>query len=427
MRINKKSIGLLVLFFTKQGLGLGAETLEQAFAEAVNKNQRISAAQANSQAAEQQIFAAQGQRMPQLNVSGGYTQLSETPSAQTNVEGRPAQFPVSTAGSANAQAIISLPVFTSGRISHSIEAAEAAALASQHDETTTILNIKLQVANAFIAIFRAEKALQVAQSHVVSLKAHAKDVRNLYDQGMVARNDWLAADVELSNAEQQVLQQENSVQMAKANFNQLLNRDLTANVELIEQFPEIPQGDYAALSQQALLKRAELSGLAEQVHALEQQAASVKAGLWPQVNVSGGYQYTQNQYQTYEGIWMANATVQWQIYDGSTAHRSDALIRQALAVNSQRNDLISAIQLQVRQAWLAIQETQKRVIVTQQATGQADENLKVSTERYQQGLAGHTEVLDAESLRIRTYDNFNNARYDAVMANLNLRRALGIL
>jgi len=425
MRINKKSICLLALLFARSGLA--AETLEQAFAEAVNKNQRIFAAKANSQAAEQQIFAAQGQRMPQFNVSGGYTQLSDTPSAQTEVEGRPAQFPISTAGSANAQAIISLPVFTSGRISHSIEAAEAAALASQHDETTTVLNIKLQVANAFIAIFRAEKSLEVAQSHVISLKAHAKDVHNLYEQGMVARNDLLAAEVELSNAEQSVLQQENRVQMAKANFNQLLNRDLTAEVELIEQFPEIPQGDYAALSQQALLKRAELSGLAEQAHALEEQAASVKAGLWPQVNVSGGYQYTQNEYQTYEGMWMANATVQWQIYDGSTAHRSDALNSQALAVSSQRNDLISAIQLQVRQAWLAIQETQKRVAVTQKATGQADENLKVSNERYQQGLAAHIEVLNAEDLRIRTYNNFNNARYDAVMANLNLRRALGIL
>ncbi len=425
MRINKKSICLLALLFTRSGLA--AETLEQAFAEAVNKNQRIFAAKANSQAAEQQIFAAQGQRMPQFNVSGGYTQLSDTPTAQTEVDGNSAQFPVSAAGSANAQAIISLPVFTSGRISHSIEAAEAAALASQHDETTTILNIKLQVASAFIAIFRAEKSLEVAQSHVISLKAHAKDVYNLYEQGMVARNDLLAAEVELSNAEQSVLQQENRVQMAKANFNQLLNRDLTANVDLIEQFPEIPQGDYAELSEQALLKRAELSGLAEQAHALEEQAASVKAGLWPQVNVSGGYQYTQNKYQTYEGMWMANATVQWQIYDGSTAHRSDALNSQALAVSSQRNDLISAIQLQVRQAWLAIQETQKRVAVTQKATGQADENLKVSNERYQQGLAAHIEVLNAEDLRIRTYNNFNNARYDAVMANLNLRRALGIL
>ncbi len=425
MRINKKSICLLALFFTKSGFA--AETLEQAFTEAVNKNQRIFAAQASSQAAEQQIFAAQGQRLPQFNVSGGYTQLSDTPTVQTDVGGQAAQFPMGQAGSANAQAIISLPVFTSGRISHNIEAAEAAALVSQHNETTTVLNIKLQVGNAFIAIFRTETALQVAQSHVITLKSHAKDVKNLYEQGMVARNDLLAAEVELSNAEQQVLQQENRVQIAKANFNQLLNRDLTTAVELIEEFPAVPQGDYVALSQEALLKRSELSGLTEQEHALEEQAASVKAGLWPQVNVSGGYQYTQNKYQIYEGLWMANATVQWQIYDGSTAHRSDALTSQALAVNSQRNDLISAIQLQVRQAWLDVGETQKRIKVTQKAISQADENLKVSTERYQQGLASNTEVLDAESLRVTTYDNFNNARYDAVMANLNLRRALGIL
>ena len=54
------------------------------------------------------------------------------------------------------------------------------------------------MANAFIAVLRAEKALLVAQSHVTSLKAHAKDVSNLHQQAMVARNDLLAAKVELT-------------------------------------------------------------------------------------------------------------------------------------------------------------------------------------------------------------------------------------
>lgn len=427
MLSNKNSLLLIALIFSQASIA--EETLQQAFVEALNQNQRILAAKANSQAAEQQLFAAQGQRLPQLNVRGGYTQLSETPTAQTIVTGQEqmAQFPVGEAGSGNAQAIISMPVFTSGRISHSIEAAEASKQATELNETTTALNIKLQVANAFIAIFRAEKALQVAESHVKSLKAHAKDVNNLYRQGMVARNDLLASQVRLSNAKQSVLQQGNRLNIAKAHFNQLLNRELTTEVNLLEQFPAIPQGDFAALSQEALIKRPELSALTLQAHAFEQQAASEKAGLWPQVKVSGGYQYEQNRYQTYEGMWMANATVEWKIYDGSTAHRSDALNHQALALNAQRNDLVSTIQLQVRQAWLDLQETQQRVQVAQEAISQADENLKVSTERYQQGLATNTEVLDAEDLRTQSYDNFNNARYDTAMANLNLRRALGIL
>jgi len=404
-----------------------AETLEEVFAVALTHNQRIVAAKTNTLAFEQQVFAAQGQRLPQVNLKGGYTQLSDTPSAETEVGGQPAQFPMAQAGSGNAQAIISMPLFTSGRISHDIEAAEANQRATEHNEISTALTIKLQVAQAFITIFRTQKALQVAQSHVTSLKAHAKDVHNLYQQGMVARNDLLAAEVSLSNAQQTVLHVENRLNIAQAHFNQLLNRDLTANVDLIEAFPIIQQGDFSTLKTEALRKRPELDALAEQIKAIEQQAASVNASLWPQVKVNGGYQYTENRYQTYEGMWMANASVDWKIYDGSTKHRSGALMHQANAINAQRNDVINAITLQVRQAWLDLQEAQKRVQITAKAVGQADENLKVSTERYQQGLAAHTEVLDAESLRIQTYDNANNARYDVAMANLQLRRALGTL
>jgi len=425
MIINKNS--LIIIAFIASNQVIAAETLEQAFTEALNQNQRILAAKANSEASEQQLYAAQGQRLPQLNVSTGYTQLSETPTIQTEVDGRPAEFAASQAGSANAQAIVSVPVFTSGRISHSIKAAETAKVAMQQNEITIALNIKLQVADAFIAIFRAQKGLLVAQSHVNSLNSHVNDVTNLYQQGMVARNDLLASQVELSNAEQDVIRKDNQLNIAKAHFNQLLNRDLSTEVDLVEQFPEALRGTLAELGQQALSQRPELSTLALQAHALEEQAASENASLWPQVNINGGYQYQQNRYQVHEGMWMANATLEWKIYDGSTRHRSKAMSQQAMALQSQRNDLISHIQLQVRQSWLDVQETLKRTEVVKSAIAQADENLKVSTERYQQGLASHTEVLDAEDLRVTTHNNFNNARYDAVMAKLNLRRALGTL
>jgi hypothetical protein len=43
-----------------------------------------------------------------------------------------------------AQAIASVPIFTSGRISHSINAAEASLQAAQHNEVSSVLNIKMQ-------------------------------------------------------------------------------------------------------------------------------------------------------------------------------------------------------------------------------------------------------------------------------------------
>ncbi len=425
MFINKYNFLLILLIFSKQVMA--TETLEQVIADALNKNQLIHAAKADTQASEQQLFASKGQYLPKLSISSGYSQFDKTPLAKANFGGQSVRFPMSQAGSFNAQAMVSIPVFTSGKIQHSIDAAKAVNLATQHNEVATTLNIKLKVANAFIAILRIQKSLSVAQSHVSNLKAHVKDVNNLYQQGVIARNDLLATKVELSNAEQLVIQQNNQLDIAKVQFNQLLNRNLSDEVDLVEAFPEVSGDDLAILFKQALIQRPELEVLAEQIRSLEAQAQSEKANLLPQVNLNGGYQYQENEYQASEGLWMANITLNWTLFDGSTNHRSQAVKRQALSLKSQRDDLISNIHLQVRQAWLDIQETLKRIEVAKQAIEQADENLKVSTERYQQGLAVHTEVLDAEDLRTRIYNNFHNAEYDSAMAKLNLRYALGIL
>ena len=407
--------------------GISAETLEQAFTRAIHNNPRIIATQMDTKAAEQQLFAAQGQRYPQVNISTRYAQLSEEPSAKATIGGQTTQFAMAQAGNLQAQAMVSVPIFTSGRIGHDIDAAQAIKLATQQSGKTTALILKLQVANAFITILRTEKDLTVLKQHVVSLKAHTKDVNNLDEQGMIARNDLLAADVELNNAHQGVLQQENKLNMAKAAFNQLLNRDLNVEVNLIKPFFESPHDSLADLNTQAIAKRPELKVLSEQIKALEHQSFSESATLLPQVNFNGGYQYEENEYTVFESMWVANITLQWKLYDGSTRHRSHATRQKSLSLLMQRSDLLGQIKLQIRQAWLAIHETGQRIDIAKTAIEQADENLRISTERYQQGLTTNTEVLDAEDLRVQTNNNLNNAEYDLAIAQLNLRYALGIL
>ncbi len=418
---------LIAMLLTFASTGALAETLEDAWSSAINNNHQIKSAKADTSASEQQLHSVQGQRLPDINVSSGYTQFSETPAAKTQIDGQTAQFNTNQAGSVKAQAIASVPIFTSGRIGHNIDAAEASLQAVQANEITSVLNIKMQVAEAYIEVLRMDSALQVAQSHVDTLELHMKDVNSLFDQGIVARNDSLAANVELANARQLVVQANNRLDIAKARYNRLLDRNLGDDVKLAHQFPETPQGTLNDLSGNALKQRPELVMLSQQIESLDQQAKSVKAGLLPQVAVNGGYQYQENRYQAFEGMWMANVGMDWKLFDGSSGHRSDAMTRQAIALKEQRDDLAGMIGLQVRQAWLDIQETQKRIAVTRQAIAQADENLKVTTDRYQQGLSTNTDVLKAEDLRTTTHDNFNNATYDAALAALHLRRAVGVL
>ena len=402
-----------------------AENLDDAWTAALNTNHQIKAAQANTNVSQEQLQAAEGQNLPDLNVGTGYTQYNETPSAKTNIEGKATQFAMQQMGSVKAQAMATLPIYTGGKITHNINAAQATLDATQANEQVTALNLKMQVADSYIAVLRLEDAVQVAQSHIHSLESHQKDVKNLFEQGVVAKNDVLAADVELLNAKQLLLQAANVYDNAKARYNQLLTRPLTAKVELAKQVPELPKTTLENLNQSALNQRPELLILNEQIESLHEQTKAMKAGLMPQVALNGGYQYQQNRYQAYEGLWQVNVGVDWKLYDGSTNHKGEALEKQALVLKEQHEELSGKILLQIRQAWLDSQETQQRLQVAKQTIAQADENLKVTTDRYQQGLATHTEVIQAEHLRTITHNNLNNANYDFVLAGLRIKRAVG--
>jgi outer membrane protein TolC len=103
------------------------------------------------------------------------------------------------------------------------------------------------------------------------------------------------------------------------------------------------------------------------------------------------------------------------------------LLQKAEAITEVRKDTASLISLQVRQASLDIDEAYKRIDVTREALSQSEENLKVAKDRYREGVGTNTEVLDAETLRTRSYSNHYNAVYDAVLAGIRLKYVTGEL
>ena len=144
--------------------------------------------------------------------------------------------------------------------------------------------------------------------------------------------------------------------------------------------------------------------------------------------MSGGYLYLENSVLEREHVWTVGIVGRWNIFDsGLTRHKARALDDKAEAVSALRAEAMDGVSLQVRQAWLEVDETRRRLQVTRDAVGQAEENLKVARDRYRTGTGTNTEVLDAETLRVRSLGNHDNAIYDSVMAGLRLRRAVGDL
>jgi outer membrane protein len=416
------------------------ETLEDAWKIALAQDRRVRAARQLTGAAEQGLSAAKAGRLPALSLEGGYTALNHAPSTVVDIPPLtlpgvdvPFRLPfdlltVAPARAWSYAAAASLPVYTSGRIDESIAGADATLRVARADEATTELDIKFRVAEVFVGVLRARSLIEVIDTEVASLAAHAVDAANLFDQGVTAKNDRLAAEVTLADARQRRIQASHALDGATAAYNRLLNRPLDRPVVLAE--PVLPPvgDDVTALTARAIAARPELAGWTDQADVHAHRAAGRLAVTRPQASVGGGYTYQQNEYQLYPGLWSVRLDVRWTVFDGG-ASRADAAAErgQADAAISHRDDLASIVALEVRQAWLDVDSTARREQVAREALGQADENVRVTRDRYTSGVGIATEVLDAEVLRARAYLNAASASYDRIIALVRLRRAIGDL
>ncbi|MCE5268984.1 MAG: TolC family protein [Planctomycetaceae bacterium] len=405
------------------------ETLEDAWRAALHADQRVEASRWNVGAAESSLDAARAERFPALKLGSDYYVLSDQPTfAATLPPLGTADLPFLNRDSVGFQAMVNQPLYTFGRISNGIDAASEAVKANEAECGRTVLDVKMNVAEIYVVTLRATRIVQVMESKVTSLQAHSRDVAAFYDRGLVSRNDLLAAQVALADAQQQALQSQNSLRVAFAAYNRALGRTLDAPVNLAELGGAGMPGDVNELTGLALQTRPEIAGLAAQMRALDSQAASLRAKNAPQVGLLGGYLYQQNQFVDPNGVAVLAVGVEWTPIDsGRTSHQAEALSQRAQSVLRLRRDAESMIALEVRQRWLELQTARQRVDVTRQATAQADENIRVARDRYQHQVGTNTEVLDAETLRVQTHTNFYNSTYEAVLAELRLRRAIGNL
>jgi outer membrane protein len=409
-----------------------AESLTDAWAMALQSDGTIAAAHSERDAAEAEHSAAVRSRWPSLDFSGNYTQLQHAPQFDITTPAGQLQAPIwRHDGYAAAGADLSVPVWTSGRTSGAIGAAAAGARGAAAQVAGSTADVKLAVAEAYVAVFRARRALAVAESNVASLKAHHDDVRVMYDKQAVPQSDLLGAQVWFANAQQQRLRATNALHLATAAYNRWVGQPLDRAPELDEpaSTPSVEAGE--ALDQlvaYALEHRPELAVLAAQQERFEQAARSEGAQGLPQVALHAGYNHFDNQILDRENFASVGIGFQWRVFDsGQLKARTSALRSHARATGQQLVDSQSVVALQVETAVLNREEAAARIHVAAATVDQAEENVRDAKELYTNGLGTSNQVLDAEALRVVALTNRDDAAFDLLIAQFRLQRALGDL
>ncbi len=413
-----------------------AETLEESWQIATAVNHRLQADAHRIESAKADLREARSAKHPVFSNQSAYITLSEQPHFQFDTPAIPPlgipslgiSTPLSDQSFAVSSTSVRLPLYTGGKITAAIDANRYRINAVRAEYASAFLDVKMEVTESYFNVLRARRLSEVARNAEKSLFAHRQDVGKMFAQKMVTRNALLAAQAAWAAAAQEAGKAENTVLVAESAFNRYLGRPLDFPV-FVEEVPIPPvSGDLASLTHEAMRCRKELTGIASQSQAAAALARVSHSDRLPQVLAVGTHNYLQNSSLSTDTIWAAGVGVQWTFLDGGASRaREQAALHNAAFAAKMRDETRSLIELQVRSNWIAERETRSRVDVAELGKTQSDENLRVVTRQFLEGLVNHTEVLDAQTQQTAAWTNLANATYDAILATYRLKRSIGLL
>ena len=413
--------------------GVKLYTLEQGIKEAFENNWSV---KAKEEKVSESVFAkneAKAGFLPTFSTSYSYTHLGFVPSIDTSIFGNDLEFKLGDQNIYQWQATVMQPIFTGYAVTSAYELAKLGIDQSKLDLELEKLDLALNVKEAYFNILRADKAVNVAKSAVESLEAHHTVAKNFYDVGMIPVNDLLKAEVELANAQHNLIQAQNASRLTRVSFNVLLSRSVDEPFEIediLKYTKETP--DFDSYLEKALKARPEIKALDLTDAQIDQQINLAKSKYYPEVAFTYNYikagdtpKVSGSNFQLSDQ-WQTNVGLSWTFWDWNKTRNSvNQAESQKRQLSQTRKSIEDGIKLQLKQAILNLKEAEEKIPTAQKAVEQAEENLRVSEERYKAQVTTSTEVLDAQTLLSQARMNYYNALYDHNLARAGLLRAIG--
>ncbi len=425
--------------------------LEDSLQIAKQNNLTVQAAEQSLKSAKSQINIARSALLPRLSANANYTYFKDL---QTSVISADGGFGFATPGeemgemptpSADNEAdlielafgahhnvqgtvILTQPIFAWGRYNYGYQAAKLQYEAAENDLITAYEKLRLDVSEAFYRVLIAQEFVDVANQSVELVKEQLKIAETSFTAGATTNFDVLRAKVQLANAESQLIRAKNGVRTAKNAFKTLLNMPLTEQITVEGTF-DTPQVNIKLdeLIEIALAKRPEITRSKLNEQAGEKQLSVSKTRSLPDLSFFSNYQFSHNERLTeMNRIWSLGLQLNIPIFDGFA---SRAGVKQSESVLNQlqlgTKQITSAIEFEVRNAYLALLEAKTIIDVQRETVSQAEESVRIATIQFENGIITTVELSDTQLALMQAKVNRLQAQHDYVVGLAKLEKAIG--
>jgi len=320
------------------------------------------------------------------------------------------------------------PVWLGGRLQSQVGQAKLMAEAQQHQHRRVRQQVAFDTLTAFTNLTKAREYHQLMVKARATTAEHLRLAEEFAEVGMIVKAEVLKARVYLSEMDELVTQADSGARLAEAALNFHMGLEQSTPQELAT----LPGNSAAGASLEewmamALERRDDLRSARTKREAGKLEEKKARSGFMPQIAVIGRYDLYDDQFlgsNGSSGSVMVNARINL-FRGGADSKALDAARHQTRSYDENIDRFQEGIRLEVRQAWQDLATARARRETARASLAAAEEALRITDERFQQGLEKMIDLLDAETSLREAEVRELTARYDEAFAIHRLHFAAG--
>ncbi len=324
-----------------------------------------------------------------------------------------------------------LSLFRGGQDYQQSKAAELGIDAADFERSSVRNALIEAVTVSYYAYLAGQEALKVAQDSIYAISSELKQTTLQYETGTALKSEVLSLDVKLAEAKEAEIKAVNSIALSKTSIANLLGLEnpgtftVAATSRLTRPRLTAAYDDLLVL---ALAERPEIMAAARQVEISERELKAELGAYLPKADafVSYGQNNQSPGFSGQKDNVTVGVAVEMNLFSGfSTKQRVSAAQRKVKEMQEMARKTRLTIAQEVKTAFLRLEEALARMRVTEASALAAEEALRLVNEERRAGMATVTRYIESEVARNKAQSNAIAAHYDALSAEIALKKAIG--
>lgn len=409
-------------------------TLEEAVELSLKNSKQLKLSQSNIDLAGLNIRSIRDNQLPSFSLSASYLRLNtpninlKSSSSDTSSNGMSS---VHVNQVAYGMASASIPLFSGFRYKYSLESAKYLQEASRLDAETDRQAVIQNAIAAYSNLYKAKKSVDLVAENLVREHERVQEFTNREKNGIIARNDLLKATLQESNVQLTLMDAENDLKLTTINMNLILGlpeeTQLAADSASFEVLKDA--GNAMDWEQTALTHRKDMAALAIRQKAANSDIHVAKADLYPNVALTGGYVALNIPgFVTVPNAFNAGIGVSYNLASlWKTGSKIEEAKTRLYQLKTNEEILLDRVHLEINTAYYNYVLSKKKIEVYEKAVEQANENYRITKNKYDNSLVTTTELLDADVAQVQSKINYAAAKADAIVAYKKLEQTAGVI